>query len=300
MDTLFSSEMIIHKHTFFLLFIFITQFSFSQNCEVMLANVNNAIQHAQHNLDSTLKASGQPEYIESYIVYPVISRYYNKTKNKDTALIRRFPDFERSVWCYKGTCFNNNRSFYLNKKEILDKIKNNDLRDGYQRETICMLCDKYLLDTIAVIKLLDYEDTLNVSENSNAICYTLLHKVLQLSALKTNKCIDKNLFERYQFRLTNKIYSKFVDTYLFSKERDTLPSNNYDLFAESVLMISILDDKINISDNLYDDIIKNQHSDGGWSINTTDLNSSGHTTVVCLWALLDYQKKLTNVIKNPK
>ena len=133
-----------YKNTIlFLYFILATHLSFSQDCGLILSDVNNAIKYAQHNLDSTLNSSEQPGYIEAYLIYPVISRYYNKTKNKDTAFIRKFQDFERTVWCFKGTCFNNSRSFYLGKKEILDKIKNNDLKDSYQRETICMLCDKY-------------------------------------------------------------------------------------------------------------------------------------------------------------
>ena len=154
---------------------------------------------------------------------------------------------------------------------------------------------------MAIIKLMNYSDTSNNTENVNANNYSLLHKALQLTSFKANKCIGTSLFERYKFSLIDTIYNKFTKPYFLAKEENNISSaNSFDLFSESLLMISILDDKINISDDLYNYVINSQLPNGGWGINNDNSGSNGHATIVSLWVLLDLHKKLISVAKMPK
>lgn len=274
--------------------------SFAEDCMELLKFVDNAVTKAQHNMDSVLQMTDKPDYLETYLIYPVISRHYRKSKNRDTAFVRKYEDLGKTVWCYKGTCFNNNKSFYLSKKQVADKIMNNDLRDGYLRETLCMLCDKYVLDTNEIAKLLGYNDTLSDYLNVNAANYALLHKALQLANLKKQKCINNDFFNRYKITLTDTIFRSFISTYPVSGlQVADAPDNAYDLFAEGILMISILDDKVSISDELYEKLIVSQLSDGGWGGQAGATSSNGHSTIVSLWALMDLQYKLQSKMGAP-
>lgn len=261
----------------------------AQECAKFKEDIDKSVYLIQHQLDSIIKSSGQPDYIESYIIYPVIKRYYSKSKNKDTIYVKKFGDFARTVWCFKGTCFNNNKTFYLNKSEVSEKIKSNDIGNSYLRETICMLCDIYHLDTVSAKKILEYTDTTDTEMNTNANNYSLLHKSLQLVNLKQNKCINQQIYDRYRYSLIDTIYKRFVNPFLVLTTENNFTKSDYNLFTEAILMIGVLDEQINISDEIYQYMINNI-----LYRNPSDNFMDGHATIVTLWTLLDVQKKIKN------
>lgn len=279
----------------FLILSFWFQTMQAQSCDSLLKRIDIAIKRAENNLDSIIRYEEIPKSPEIFVVYSVVNRYYNSKyiKQKDTTLIRKFRDFQRVTWCFRGVCFNNNRAFNLGKSQILEKIQNNDLRNSVERETICVLCDKYNLDSTFIIKLLDYEDTTNLVENANAHNYGLLHRALQLTNLQNNKCITNEIFNRYSYPLIDTIHNTFI----INNESDGFKINAFDLFSEAVLMISVLDKNINLSDDYYRRILDMQLPDGGWSMVENSKISNNHTTMVSLWALLEYKKKLKSFSK---
>lgn len=251
----------------------------AQDCVDLLSKINSSIEKAQLNIDKMLVSSEQPKYIETFILYPVLNRHYLKSKNRDTLFIRRFPDFSRVVWCYKNTCFDNNKYTALTREKVVESIESNEIKNSYERENICMLCNKFKLDSVQLQKIIEFPDTND---------YALLHKALQLVNLKANNCISAQFYNKYSSVLLDTIYKKFV-----LNER---PKNN-DLYIESLLMMSLLDENINLSDKYYEFILNTQTIDGGWRFDENQDNSNGHTTITTYWALLDFRKKILKMIK---
>lgn len=281
------------KICFSLTLIFLMHTSvFAQNCNDFKKLVTESVRKTTLLLDSTLNGSTKPDYFESLIVYPVLKRYYNKQKTNDSAIVKKYDDFARTIWCYKGVCFNNKKTFYLSKKQIEEKMRSGESLSNYERESICMLCNKYLKDTIQLKIILDFSFKNDLIENENAANYGLLHKSLQLANLKFNKCISDDLFNRYKVLFIDTIYRKFIFPFVQPVDQNKNVSKNTDLFSEALLMISILDDEINISEELYTLLLDLQLNNNAWASATNSYTPDGHTTIVSYWVLLDLKKKL--------
>ncbi len=266
---------------------------FSQDCNEFKSLVDESVKKVSVLLDSTLNGNSKPDYFESLIVYPVLNRYYNKQKSNDSIIVKKYSDLARTIWCFKGVCFNNNKTFYQSKKQIEDKLASNESLTSYQRESVCMLCNKYLKDTTQIKKILDYTINADLVENENAANYGLLHKPLQLVNLKAGKCISNELFNRYKVTLIDTIYRKFISPFIQSSDLNNQDdSKNIDLFSEALLMISILDDEVNISEDLYLLLLDRQLPNNGWASKIESFTPNGHTTIVAYWVLLDLKKKL--------
>lgn len=276
--------------TIFTLFIFIiiADFANAQTCNERYDAVNSATKKSLAYYDGLVKSKVQPNYIESFILYPVLKRKYINKNAKDTAIINRYEDLKRVVWCFDGLCLNNNKQFHLSKNEVISKIKSNEIADNYFRETVCALCTQYKLDSNQIKSILDFNDTTYFNK------FSLLHKVLQLKNLNYNKCISNEIFSRYKTQLIDTIFKIYINT----EELKTALQNNtvslvdFDGFAEAVLMIALLDEQQNISDDLYDIVLKNQTQNGTWQIQNQDVKISEHATLVSLWLLMDYLQKL--------
>lgn len=282
----------------FLKLTFVT-FASAQSCDSMFNRINVAILKAEQYIDNVLynNFDKKAKYIEAYIVYPVIKRsYYKNLKTTDTAIVKKIDDFNKVIWCFNGNCFNNNTAF-LNKSELLDKINSNDLNSNTLRESVCMLCNKYNLDTLAIIKILDYSDTTAFYSNENSNNYALLHKALQVYNLHYLKCIPNNLYDRYKSSLIDTIYNSFIlkyDTNIHFDEK------GYDLFTEAILMLSLLDEKVNLSDHYYEKLLMNQLKNGAWPLVEKSNNVNQHTTILSYWSLLVLRNKLNNLFQQGK
>lgn len=267
------------KSCLFVLLLHLIFFANAQDCKDLLSKINSSIAKAQLNIDGMLVTSEQPKYIETFILYPVLNRHYFKSKNRDTLFIRKFPDFSRVVWCFKNTCFANNKYTSLSRDKTIDNIESNNIKNSYDRENICMLCNKYKLDSLQLQKIIEYPDTND---------YALLHKALQLVNLKANNCVSTQFFDKYKIILLDSICGK----YIFNQ---TIIRN--DLYIEALLMISILDERINLSDEYYEYMINTQTNDGGWKFDENQETSNGHTTIIAYWTLLDIRKKILEFVK---
>ena len=185
-------------------------------------------------------------------------------------------------------CLNNNKNYYLQKNEIISKIKSNEIADNYFRETVCALCNQYKLDSNQLKTILDFNDTTYFNK------FSLLHKVLQLKNLNYNKCISKEIYTRYKTQLLDTICKLYINTknVTFAVQNNNNNISDFDAFVEAVLMISLLDDQPNISDELIAIVLNSQNQVGNWQIEEQNVKSNEHTTLVAFWLLLNEQQKL--------
>lgn len=262
--------------------------AYAQTCSDRYLQTDAGIQKAVTYFDQFIKTKTAPAYIESFISYPVLTRKYINKKFKDSVVVNRIEDLQKVVWCFDGLCLNNNKNFYLSKNEVTSKLKQHDIADNYFRESVCALCTQYKPDSNQIKSILDYNDTTYFNP------YSMLHKVLQLKNLDYNKCISKELFARYKTQLTDTISKLYIQTenVLSSMYSTNLSITNLDVFTEAVLMISLLDDQQNISDNLYDIVLNTQTANGTWQVSANNVKLNEHATLVSLWLLLDYREKL--------
>jgi len=246
-----------------------------QSCADIEKKVNLRIKKYSRHVDSIFQYDEHPAYIETFILYPVLKRYYQHSKYRDTAYIRKFPDFGNVVWCFRGTCFGNNKGGSLKKEVVKENLEKGDLANSYLRETACMLCNQYKLPDTVFHKLISYTDTSNP--------YAFLHKALQLNNLWYNKCVEKSFYDSTRYML--------IDTLSKIVLADTLTGKvSVDVQIEATLMLSVLDDQLNLSDEVYSDllvrVLENEKAD------YKDNQIQAHSQAVVFWMLLEYQKKL--------
>ncbi|MBK6276312.1 MAG: hypothetical protein IPF58_17215 [Saprospirales bacterium] len=162
--------------TFFLIIgIFFNCYIISaQTCAEHNIKLNFATKKTLTYYEQFLKSNEKIGYLETFILYPVLQRKYINKKYKDSTLVNKFEDLKRMIWCFDGLCLNNNKNYYLQKNEIISKIKSNEIADNYFRETVCALCNQYKLDSNQLKTILDFNDTTYFNK------FSLLHKVLQL------------------------------------------------------------------------------------------------------------------------
>ncbi|MBK6276311.1 MAG: hypothetical protein IPF58_17210 [Saprospirales bacterium] len=78
----------------------------------------------------------------------------------------------------------------------------------------------------------------------------------------------------------------------FAVQNNNNNISDFDAFVEAVLMISLLDDQPNISDELIAIVLNSQNQVGNWQIEEQNVKSNEHTTLVAFWLLLNEQQKL--------
>ena len=220
-----------------------------------------------------------------------MTRKYSNKNFKDSSVINKFDDLKRMIWCFDGLCLNNNKNYYLQKNEIILKIKSNEIADNYFRETVCALCNQYKLDSNQLKTILDFNDTTYFNK------FSLLHKVLQLKNLNYNKCISNQIYSRYKTQLIDTISKLYINTENIKNAVQNNSTNivDFDVFSEAVLMISLLDDLPNVSDELYAIILNTQNIDGTWQIDKQNVKSNEHTTLVALWLMFNERQKGKNL-----
>lgn len=276
--------------TFFLIIgIFFNCYIISaQTCAEHSIKLNFATKKTLTYYEQFLKSNEKIGYLETFILYPVLQRKYINKKYKDSTLVNKFEDLKRMIWCFDGLCLNNNKNYYLQKNEIISKIKSNEIADNYFRETVCALCNQYKLDSNQLKTILDFNDTTYFNK------FSLLHKVLQLKNLNYNKCISKEIYTRYKTQLLDTICKLYINTnnVTFAVQNNNNNISDFDAFVEAVLMISLLDDQPNISDELIAIVLNSQNQVGNWQIEEQNVKSNEHTTLVAFWLLLNEQKKL--------
>ena len=279
--------------TFFLIIgIFFNHYFISaQTCAERTMEIDIAAKKSLAFYDQFFKSNEKIGYLETFILYPVLQRKYVNKKFRDTSLINKFEDLKRMIWCFDGLCLSNNKNYYLQKNEIISKIKSNEIADNYFRETVCALCNQYKLDSNQLKIILDFNDTTYYNK------FSLLHKVLQLKNLNYNKCISKEIYTKYKTQLIDTICKLYINTKNVNDAVQNKSTNivDFDIFSEAVLMISLLDDQPNISDELYTIILNTQNAAGVWQIAEQNVKSNEHTTLVALWLLLDERQKLKNL-----
>ena len=276
--------------TFFLIIgIFFNCYIISaQTCAEHNIKLNFATKKTLTYYEQFLKSNEKIGYLETFILYPVLQRKYINKKYKDSTLVNKFEDLKRMIWCFDGLCLNNNKNYYLQKNEIISKIKSNEIADNYFRETVCALCNQYKLDSNQLKTILDFNDTTYFNK------FSLLHKVLQLKNLNYNKCISKEIYTRYKTQLLDTICKLYINTnnVTFAVQDNNNNISDFDAFVEAVLMISLLDDQPNISDELIAIVLNSQNQVGNWQIEEQNVKSNEHTTLVAFWLLLNEQQKL--------
>lgn len=276
--------------TFFLIIgIFFNCYIISaQTCAEHNIKLNFATKKTLTYYEQFLKSNEKIGYLETFILYPVLQRKYINKKYKDSTLVNKFEDLKRMIWCFDGLCLNNNKNYYLQKNEIISKIKSNEIADNYFRETVCALCSQYKLDSNQLKTILDFNDTTYFNK------FSLLHKVLQLKNLNYNKCISKEIYTRYKTQLLDTICKLYINTnnVTFAVQNNNNNISDFDAFVEAVLMISLLDDQPNISDELIAIVLNSQNQVGNWQIEEQNVKSNEHTTLVAFWLLLNEQQKL--------
>ncbi len=276
--------------TFFLIIgIFFNCYIISaQTCAEHNIKLNFATKKTLTYFEQFLKSNEKIGYLETFILYPVLQRKYINKKYKDSTLVNKFEDLKRMIWCFDGLCLNNNKNYYLQKNEIISKIKSNEIADNYFRETVCALCNQYKLDSNQLKTILDFNDTTYFNK------FSLLHKVLQLKNLNYNKCISKEIYTRYKTQLLDTICKLYINTknVTFAVQNNNNNISDFDAFVEAVLMISLLDDQPNISDELIAIVLNSQNQVGNWQIEEQNVKSNEHTTLVAFWLLLNEQQKL--------
>lgn len=276
--------------TFFLIIgIFFNCYIISaQTCAEHNIKLNFATKKTLTYYEQFLKSNEKIGYLETFILYPVLQRKYINKKYKDSTLVNKFEDLKRMIWCFDGLCLNNNKNYYLQKNEIISKIKSNEIADNYFRETVCALCNQYKLDSNQLKTILDFNDTTYFNK------FSLLHKVLQLKNLNYNKCISKEIYTRYKTQLLDTICKLYINTnnVTFAVQNNNNNISDFDAFVEAVLMISLLDDQPNISDELIAIVLNSQNQVGNWQIEEQNVKSNEHTTLVAFWLLLNEQQKL--------
>ena len=276
--------------TFFLIIgIFFNCYIISaQTCAEHNIKLNFATKKTLTYYEQFLKSNEKIGYLETFILYPVLQRKYINKKYKDSTLVNKFEDLKRMIWCFDGLCLNNNKNYYLQKNEIISKIKSNEIADNYFRETVCALCNQYKLDSNQLKTILDFNDTTYFNK------FSLLHKVLQLKNLNYNKCISKEIYTRYKTQLLDTICKLYINTnnVTFAVQNINNNISDFDAFVEAVLMISLLDDQPNISDELIAIVLNSQNQVGNWQIEEQNVKSNEHTTLVAFWLLLNEQQKL--------
>lgn len=262
--------------------------AFTQTCGERYNQVNNAAKKTTTYYDNLIKSGIQPNYTEAFIMYPVLLRKYINPKFKDSTVVNRMDDLKKTVWCFDGLCLNNNRNFHLSKIEVMEKINSKDFASNYLRESVCALCNQYKLDSNQIKSVLDYNDTTYFNK------FSLLHKVLQLKNLDFNKCISKEMYLRFKTQLIDTISRLYINTDEIKSAVRTRAQviKDMDIFAEAVLMIALLDEQPNISDDVYDIILNSQSSVGLWQFPGDNIKLTEHTTLVSGWLLLDYNQKL--------
>ncbi|MFN8284609.1 MAG: hypothetical protein U0U67_15410 [Chitinophagales bacterium] len=262
--------------------------AFTQTCGERYNQVNNAAKKTTTYYDNLIKSGIQPNYTEAFIMYPVLLRKYINPKFKDSTVVNRMDDLKKTVWCFDGLCLNNNRNFHLSKIEVMEKINSKDFASNYLRESVCALCNQYKLDSNQIKSVLDYNDTTYFNK------FSLLHKVLQLKNLDFNKCISKEMYLRFKTQLIDTISKLYINTDEIKSAVRTRAQviKDMDIFAEAVLMIALLDEQPNISDDVYDIILNSQSSVGLWQFPGDNIKLTEHTTLVSGWLLLDYNQKL--------
>lgn len=260
----------------------------AQTCAEHNIKLNFATKKTLTYYEQFLKSNEKIGYLETFILYPVLQRKYINKKYKDSTLVNKFEDLKRMIWCFDGLCLNNNKNYYLQKNEIIYKIKSNEIADNYFRETVCALCNQYKLDSNQLKTILDFNDTTYFNK------FSLLHKVLQLKNLNYNKCISNEIYTRYKTQLLDTICKLYINTNNVTFAVQNINNNiaDFDAFVEAVLMVSLLDDQPNISDELIAIVLNSQNQVGNWQIEEQNVKSNEHTTLVAFWLLLNEQKKL--------
>lgn len=249
----------------------------AQSCADLEKKIDVRIKNYSKYVDSVFQYDEHPAYIETFILYPVLKRYYQHTKYRDTAYIRKFPDFGNVTWCFRGTCFGNNRGGSLKKEVVKEKVEKGDLSNSYLRETACMLCNQYKLPDTAFHKLIGYTDTSN--------SYAFLHKALQLNNLWYNKCVGKPFYDSTRYAL--------MDTLSKIAVADTLTGKiSFDVQLEAALMLSVLDEQLNLSDEVYNDLLMRMSEKENEKVTYEQQQTYAHSQTVVFWLLLEYQKKL--------
>lgn len=248
----------------------------AQDCKQLIKNINDRIEYYSAYIDNEFTKTENQPYLETYIMYPVLNRYYRHSKYMDTMYLRKYPDFAQVIFGFRGVYFANNKYKYFKPQEVISKTNNNDYGNEYFINSVCMLCSQYKLPDSVLYKMISVVDTSNQ--------YAFLHKALQLDNAWYNKCIAKKYYDSIRIPLVDSLM-KMVIPY------PNPPNANIDVQLEAALMASILDAKQNISDEVYEALYQTF-----FNTKPIDVKQYAHSIIVLYWLLNDYKKKIFNTI----
>lgn len=188
---------------------------------------------------------------------------------------RKYPELARAHFQIYDRYFDGRTSPVIADEEVWKAF-----RGGYPEQIDAltgwsMYCRQYPLPA-------DYLDALVGKAKSKG--YGLTHSALQLQNVLNNGCgVDRERAVALK---------EDIRTRLVSLMEDGDSKEDVDLRIEAIVMLYYMGFAPSVRPSYVDWLLARQNGDGGWPVSTTSGASHDHTSVLGLWALLEYRQRL--------
>lgn len=254
--------------------------------------------------DITVNQSSKDAVIEK----PITGQYadqINKSQQYLVANLGKVGPFERLLLDYLQRAFSLNTQFNGSVKAISPPVKGDGedplqfkvlRRIAYPNQLVDKLPDTKDDSISQMIMEATYCDRIKLSSdfaqlidsNIKAGGYNMTHVEFSLHLMQDNKCAYFSYQEDQQVR--DQIAPLMIE---LINHTDTKP----DLRYESIAYLMDMGRRDLIQDNWIKQIALEQQADGSWDLEKNVKDANGHTTILAIWALLEYSN--TNLPYTP-